>query len=98
MHKTLSFLAAVCSVLTLVAQGVAQPAANNGLNLVPLPKSVAVGSKRMPLGERIIPESPALQPLAEILSKEIEKLTGKKMVVEKEAAAAGDIMLRLAPP
>jgi hexosaminidase len=102
MRKTLSLLAAVCSMLAVVAQGYAQAgatnaASNGGLSIVPLPKSVVLRSGRVPLGDRIIPENPALRPLALIVSAEIERLTGKRLTVENKTARAGDIVLRIAP-
>jgi hexosaminidase len=102
MHKTILLMAVICLMLVVTVQGHAQTDAANtvtgaGVNIVPLPKSLILGTKRIPLGDRIIPESPELRPLAQIVSEEIEKLTGKRLTVEKRTAHTGDIVLRLAP-
>ena len=72
-------------------------AAQGGLKLVPLPKSVNARPGRMYLGTRIVVENPGLNPLAAVLSQEIETLTGRKLTMANGPAHAGDIVLRMDP-
>lgn len=64
---------------------------------IPLPKSVQPGTGALSLSAdtKIVVTDPTLAPLAQILSKEIEALTGKRFAVADRKPAAGDIVLSI---
>lgn len=89
-------------VLATAIQCVAQEsrtsdAVRGRVKIIPAPKLVVMSSGQTALGGRIIPESPALHPLAEILQEEIQLLTGKKLSVAEGTPQVGDILLKIDP-
>ncbi len=71
------------------------PAGVPSVSWIPFPKSVETRTGTLTLNEntRIVATDPTLAPLAQILSKEIEALTGKRLAVADEKPRAGDIVL-----
>lgn len=66
--------------------------------LLPFPKSVIPGNGSLAIRaeNRVVAQTPALDPLAGILAADIERLHHVKLATGKAPAAAGDILLRLA--
>lgn len=90
-------VAVVCAGLGSTS-AIAQTAADKSA-LVPTPKSVTPGQGAMTLtaASRIVASSPALMPLATILSDEISMLTGMKLAVAQGNPGRGDIGLKINP-
>jgi hypothetical protein len=67
--------------------------------LLPQPKSLTpgTGSLTIKTGNRVVAQGATLEPLAKILASDIERMHGVKLVAGPLPAAAGDIVLRLAP-
>lgn len=68
-----------------------------GLNLIPWPKSLQMGSGSLKLdsNSRIVAADKSLVPLAEILSGDLGRATGLKLTVVADRARAGDIVLKI---
>ncbi|MEI7837546.1 MAG: family 20 glycosylhydrolase [Planctomycetota bacterium] len=91
--EILGFLAAF--VLTIHAAG----GAEEGLKIVPWPRSVAMqgGAVTLTAASRITTANDTLMPLAKVLAEEILAVTGLKIVPAAGNSEAGDIELKLDP-
>ena len=95
-------LAGACLIWATAIQSEAQESkaadvGKGGVKIIPAPKLVEMGSTRTALGDRIVPESTALRPLAVVVQEEIQLLTGKKLSVAAGTPQTGDIVLKLDP-
>ena len=102
MNEIWKFATCACLLCAVAIQSEAQESrasqsGNYGLKIVPAPKSVVMTSRRMVLGDRVVPENRALNPLAVIVQEEFQRLTGKRLVVGEGTPRAGDIVLKLDP-
>ncbi len=70
-----------------------------GLNLIPWPKTLDLRQGQMPISatSRIVTVDASLKSLADILSNEIQLLTGLALPVAADPPRAGDIVLKLNP-
>ncbi len=92
-----SFVHSRLWALTMCLAAVARAGASEPAPaLIPQPKQLTPGSGTLEIGVRgrIVATDASLQPLAEVLAGEIERLAGHKLTTAKEPAA-GDIVLTL---
>ena len=99
------FRSPLTAIVILVGIGGPATAANDPadthpeLHLIPWPKSLRAAAGHMPIAaeSRVVATVDILQPLAEILSDEIAKLTGLKLKIASGQGRAGDIVLKINP-
>jgi len=92
--------AAVLTQLAVAAVWADEPAKEAQFNFVPWPQSVTAGDKgevALTAQSRIVATDKALAPLADVLSGEIQMITGLRLAKATDAARAGDIVLATDP-